>query len=912
MCAENGEQVTLGHTIEADEPDSNKNLTSNTCYSRDALGNLLQIVRSGTPSQTRTYAYDTLSRLTSVTIPERANPSGTACAVTYGYDNNSNLQTRTAPAPNANTSCTTTVTSTYYHDSLNRLTKITYSDGSTPTVQYAYDGNTLSGCGTAPPTLSDSNKFGRMTAMCDGSGATSWAHDASGGIITEMRIILGSPALTTSYSYNLDGSIATVTYPSGKVVTYTVGNAQRLTAAKDVSNSIQFATAASYAAPGMLQGLVTGQISGGFGGVTESHIYNTSLEYTSTKAQPPSPSSASLDLTLQYTLTGGDNGTVTNILNNADHGRDQTLTYDPLNRILSARSSATSGADCWGQNFGPDGTVADDAVANLTKINNGTQTPPPCTIGSLNATVDANNRINTDSTYAYDPAGNMTKDGSGTGWLYTFDAENRLTLAAGPTGGPYCYVYDGLGLRVAKKSNATTCSSGTVSKLYWRSLSGDALTETDGTGSVTANYTDYVFFAGRRVASRVTGSNSANTAIFYYFADQLGSTRTITTGSGKNNDGSSQTPGQLCWDQDYTPYGQEVFTTANMTRLQTTACPPSYKFTGYERDSETGLDYAFARYYSSRLGRFLSTDPLGGSVGSLQSNNAYAYVVNNPMNLTDPSGMHCLPSGHLGPGAGACPDSDGPCEPECGGGGGRGPGCGLDCLSGAGFAGTLGGGYAGACPAEFQSCVPNGSGTFIGIEGNGIGYNIATDCGYLHSIDINTEDCGFETLFLFLPGVGGAGSSSADFLKKLYANFQVILNNCIVDVFGIHAPDVPYQSEDNAPTLNTSKTSGELAGMCEYEGNIAVGCHSTDPPPNGTVFISSQAFNATGPNAFMNNSSSFVHELGNLLDEHLYSATSKPDSPFYGRHFPNTSLNDQDTGANLADCFDKAAKAAQK
>ncbi len=135
------------------------------------------------------------------------------------------------------------------------------------------------------------------------------------------------------------------------------------------------------------------------------------------------------------------------------------------------------------------------------------------------------------------------------------------------------------GLRVAKKSGAASdCSGGTVTKIYWRSLSGDALTETDGTGSVTTNYTEYVFFAGRRVASRVTGSNSANTALFYYFADQLGSTRRgsgfvltnpdlekVTTGSGKNNDGSNQTPGQLCYDQDYTPYGQEVFTTAQMS-----------------------------------------------------------------------------------------------------------------------------------------------------------------------------------------------------------------------------------------------------------------------------------------------------------------------------------------------------------
>jgi RHS repeat-associated protein len=193
-------------------------------------------------------------------------------------------------------------------------------------------------------------------------------------------------------------------------------------------------------------------------------------------------------------------------------------------------------------------------------------------------------------------------------------------------------IYDGFGLRVAKKSSATSCTSGTVTKLYWRSLSGDALAETDGSGT-TQN--EYVFFAGRRIASR-DGSGH----IFYYFADQLGSTRTITTGSGPG-----QTPGQLCYDADFTPYGREISFSA---RLQTTACPPSYKFTGYERDTETGLDYAFARYYTSRLGRFLSTDRLGGFIGDPQSHNSYAYTRNNPLNFVDPSGMSDCPDLKIG------------------------------------------------------------------------------------------------------------------------------------------------------------------------------------------------------------------------------------------------------------------------
>jgi len=63
----------------------------------------------------------------------------------------------------------------------------------------------------------------------------------------------------------------------------------------------------------------------------------------------------------------------------------------------------------------------------------------------------------------------------------------------------------------------------------------------------------------------------------------------------------------------------------------------------YERDPETGLDYAFARYYDSRLGRFLSADPMAGAITNPQSLNRYAYAVNNPANFTDPSGALTFP-----------------------------------------------------------------------------------------------------------------------------------------------------------------------------------------------------------------------------------------------------------------------------
>jgi RHS repeat-associated protein len=66
------------------------------------------------------------------------------------------------------------------------------------------------------------------------------------------------------------------------------------------------------------------------------------------------------------------------------------------------------------------------------------------------------------------------------------------------------------------------------------------------------------------------------------------------------------------------------------------------KFTGYERDIETGLDYAQARYYGSIMGRFTSPDPLlsSGEPENPQTWNRYSYALNNPLLYTDPFGLY--------------------------------------------------------------------------------------------------------------------------------------------------------------------------------------------------------------------------------------------------------------------------------
>jgi len=77
------------------------------------------------------------------------------------------------------------------------------------------------------------------------------------------------------------------------------------------------------------------------------------------------------------------------------------------------------------------------------------------------------------------------------------------------------------------------------------------------------------------------------------------------------------------------PYGELWYETSTS----------NLKYATYYRDAESGLDYAMARFYGSTIGRFTTPDPLGGALGSPQSLNRYSYVLGDPVNLGDPTGL---------------------------------------------------------------------------------------------------------------------------------------------------------------------------------------------------------------------------------------------------------------------------------
>jgi RHS repeat-associated protein len=579
-------------------------LNYETDYTYDALGNLLTVNQKGgttdtTKWRTRTFTYNSLAQLLTASNPE----SGT---ITYAYDNAGNLQTKTAPKPNQTGSLT--VVSTYSYDAVNRLIQKSFNDGSTPTVKYGYDAVALTGCTTAPPTLTITNGIGLRTAMCDAAGAEAWSYDTLGRTLTEKRI---TNAVTKSagYTYNLDGSVAALTNPSGRTITYILqfsgtNTAGRMLSAVDTANSINYATAASYGPTGALSSLTNGA------SLIQTNYYNSRLQpcRISIKSSGTAPTQCTdaanvggvLDFTYNFNLGSSDNGNVIGITNNRSgaSGRSQLFTYDALNRIFTAKTTSTSGTSCWDEQFGY------DPWANLLTI--GRISGYTCSNEELlNLTATPKNQI---SGYTYDAAGNLINDGLG--HSYTFNAENQLTCAASTA-----YLYDGDGKRVEK---ATGCATPAASKLYWYGIGSDPLTETDSVGTPSA---EYVFFLGRRNA-RI---DLPSAVVHYYFSDHLGSANVVTSSAGAIQD-----------ESDYYPFGGE--------RAITNSDPNNFKFTGKERDSESGLDNFGARFNSSNLGRFMSPDPdnIGSRLGAPQSWNAYSYTLDNPLKYIDPSGLDCI------------------------------------------------------------------------------------------------------------------------------------------------------------------------------------------------------------------------------------------------------------------------------
>ncbi|HKV39365.1 MAG TPA: RHS repeat-associated core domain-containing protein, partial [Blastocatellia bacterium] len=476
----------------------------------------------------------------------------------------------------------------YTYDGLNRLSTIAYK--SVPSSVATTTGVTIAYNTSAPGN-------GQIHSVNDGGGTETYQYDTLGRLTNKSRTI-AVDQYTTSYTYNQANQLATITYPSQKVFRMDYDARGRLQGEDKLDSSggvaTNYASSIAYNSAQQVTGLMLGN------GVAESYTYDTNrLQLTEQKSTKGT--STLMDLTYNYQAAAGASGAGTSPGNSgqlmsitgtvgllANNSRNQSFTYDNEGRLVTATGSNWNrryAYDVWGNRTGEwDATAGGN---QLQSISLAPQTQPSVTGFPSNqiASVSANG---VQSTYTYDASGNVTSDGAHS---YTYDTEGRLAKVDAGSPSESDYSYDANNWRVKKVTNFN--------------------------GSATTTY--YVWDSGRVIAEYSTAPVTNTVPVKYYHPDRL-STRAITDSTGA-----------VIGTEDTLPFGEEAGTSVGASE--------KHRFTSYERDSETGNDYAVNRHYANAVGKFMQPDPVGGSPGAPQTLNRYAYSMSDPINMWDPLGL---------------------------------------------------------------------------------------------------------------------------------------------------------------------------------------------------------------------------------------------------------------------------------
>jgi RHS repeat-associated protein len=568
----------------------------------DDSGNLGTV---STPNQATSYSYDILGNLTQVNQGVQTR--------TFTYNSLARLMTANNPESgtisygydaNGNLTSKTdarNVVTSYTYDAFNRVLTRSYSDG-TPTVNYTYENTGIA------------YSKGKLTKVSTTIPGTSSLLETKYTGFDNLGRVLASEQVTDgqtfgfAYQYNLSGALVSKTYPSGRVVTNQFeadGDLSQVNGQLSGTNK-NYAGGFSYNAMGAVSSMQLGN------GRWENAQFNSRLQPTQLGLGTSSNDQSLWKVNYDYGTTD-NNGNVKGqtITVPSINPLIQTFTYDSLNRIKSAKEETSNNPQTWKQTF------QYDRYGNRTfDVNQTTTIPTGCSAAQCNPTVDtANNRFTSGQGYSYDNSGNVISDAQGRTFVY--DAENKQKTVSGSGGTIGQYLYDGDGKRVKKVSSVETT-------LFVYDASGNLATE-------------YL----------LTSSTPTTPVTSYLTIDTLRSPRIITDQSGN-----------VISRRDFMPFGEEISSLGGrISTLGYQSDSARQKFTSYERDNESELDYAKARMHNYKLGRFTSPDPFNivfekqlekdtdkgnrqfrNYISKPEQWNRYVYAINNPLKFVDPDG----------------------------------------------------------------------------------------------------------------------------------------------------------------------------------------------------------------------------------------------------------------------------------
>jgi RHS repeat-associated protein len=566
----------LGHqTVRHYDADQNQD------YFIDGDGNRTNYVYDVANQQTQ------VQRADSTTLTSDYNADGTVldqkdgknnAVLTYGYDALARVTSQTDALNDA--------TSYTYDGAGNRLTQQDPGGNCSATpptgcTTFAYDAanqlKTISYSDGITPNVTNMtyDGDGQRTAMTDGTGSSTWVWDS----LHRLTSYTSGAGAHVQYAYNLRNLATTITYPGALNVTRGYDDAGRVTTIQDwLGNTTRFAYDAN-------SNLTTETLP------TASGIVDTFTFDAADRLMAISDTKGKSTL-FSATYTRDTANQLTS--DSSISSNTSSYKYNALNELCYAGSSTSSVCSSPPRRAIP---YSYDAADNLTQtgstqqaFNNADQlcwtasTSGSCASPPTGAT-----------TFNYDTRGNRTKvmPPSGGAVTLTYDQANRLTAY----GSSATYAYNGDGLRMSKTI------SGSTTQFLWDSSQVLPLLLMDGS-------TSYVYGPHGLPLEQINGS-----AALWLHDDQLGSTRLVT-----NSAGSSQAT------YAFDPYGNLTASTGTITN--------PFRFAGQYFDGESNLYYVRARYYDPSTGQFISSDP--AAAVTIQP---YAYVSDNPLNGTDPSGL---------------------------------------------------------------------------------------------------------------------------------------------------------------------------------------------------------------------------------------------------------------------------------
>lgn len=584
----------------------------------DAAGNLQYVDDSNHPysgsNHQFTYSYDALNRLSAVTVLNGTNNELTQ----YGYDTDNNIISITDPEIHNTTenyddfgrnirtispdSGTTTrlfdpagnmtqetdargIASNRTYDAINRISSVSYPN-SAYNISYTYD------------SLSTPYGKGHLTQMTDQSGTTNYtAYERRGFLITQQKIITPT-TYSTSYSYNKNGAITSMTYPSGRVVSYAInltkGRPQTITARVSGTNT-NLLSSINYMP---------------FGPVSNATFSNGRIL---TRTFDPKyrmltnvVSGSVLSLSYDY-LNGScieQESNIRCINDTITPGNNKTFTYDDRYQVKNTTGPWVT------ENY-----TYDKNGNRITKGTNGNTTTYNYSVGTnrLSSTTGAE-----PANYSYDANGNITSDGSSS---YSYGDTNRLSVLVLTV----LYTYDAKNLRIRKTYISGPLDTPFPSWIYFYDQQGKLIAEKD---ELSGKFKDYIYLENEPMA-RIDNNGPNNDTLYIYHNDHIGLPIVLTNKVGA-----------IVLSTQYFAFGK-VYS-------QTGSASNNIRFLGQYFDSESNLHQNWYRDYDPKIGRYREVDPAMKD-SMLEPRSVYSYALNDPLSFVDLNGSKAirLPGGKV-------------------------------------------------------------------------------------------------------------------------------------------------------------------------------------------------------------------------------------------------------------------------